>query len=195
MMRRTLFTMVVAAIAMSVGCASSPPKHAHSADDSGDESSYAKDGDLTSDDVDQSDRKSKTSDSDNADSNSKEGLSGPRKMTNNTDDPKNNPDPDFKENGSVDQAISAVPQGLPRENMEQDVLDKPLLDTSLYAPCKLSPANHFEIKFAVWNGRVVGLDIKSTPKSAKLEECVRGVVQKVTWREKTKSLNISTVMF
>jgi hypothetical protein len=193
MTRRTLFTLVLATLAMSIGCASSPKQHAHSADDSGDESSYSNDGDLTGDDVEQSDRKSSHRDGDDGDA--KEGLSGPRKMTNNTDDPKNNPDPDFKENGSVAEAIAAVPQGLPRENMEQEVLDKPLLDTSLYQPCKLSPANHFEIKFAVWNGKVVGTDIKSTPKNAKLEQCVREVVQRVTWREKTKSLNISTVMF
>lgn len=183
MMRRTLFTLVVAAIAMSVGCGGSK-KPARNADDASDEYDSHRDDDLTSDDVEQSDGGSNSEEDDGG---------GPRKV--NSDDPKNNPDPDFKEGGSVNDAINAVPQGLPRENIEQEVLDKPLLDTSLYAPCKLSPANHFEIKFAVWNGKIVGMDIKSTPKNPKLEACVRDAAMKATWREKTKSLNISTVMF
>jgi hypothetical protein len=184
MMRRMIIAMVIGAIAMSVGCGGSQ-KRARGADDElrdQQESSQSSDSD---DDVAQSGKKAKSDDD----------GGGPRKMTNDTDNPKNNPDPDFKEGGSVNDAISAVPQGLPRENIEQEVLDKPLLDTSLYAPCKLTPANHFEIKFAVWNGKIVGMDIKSTPKNAKLEGCVKEAAMKATWREKTKSLNISTVMF
>ncbi len=185
MMRRMIFAMVVAAIATSVGCGGSQKQPRGANDELGDQEGSSQVPD-TEDDVDQADQKKKKSDDDGG---------GPRKMTNDTDNPKNNPDPDFKEGGSVNEAISAVPQGLPRENMEQEVLDKPLLDTSLYAPCKLTPANHFEIKFAVWNGKIVGMDIKSTPKNAKLEACVRDAAMKATWREKTKSLNISTVMF
>ncbi|MGC4064481.1 MAG: hypothetical protein QM784_07530 [Polyangiaceae bacterium] len=56
---------------------------------------------------------------------------------------KDNPEPDFKEGGSVDDAIKAVPQGLPRENLEQEALDKPLLNVDLYEPCKLTPSSHF----------------------------------------------------
>jgi hypothetical protein len=108
---------------------------------------------------------------------------------------KDNPDPDFKEGGSVDDAIKAVPQGLPRENLEQEALDKPLLNVDLYEPCKLTPSSHFEIRFAVWDGRCVGVDVKTTPKNPKLESCLRDVVSQVKWRERTKSLNISTVTF
>jgi hypothetical protein len=108
---------------------------------------------------------------------------------------KDNPDPEFKEGGSVDEAIKAVPQGLPRENLEQEALDKPLLNVDLYDPCKLTPSSHFEIRFAVWDGRCVGVDVKTTPKNPKLEACLRDVVSQVKWRERTKSLNISTVTF
>lgn len=108
---------------------------------------------------------------------------------------KDNPEPEFKENGSVDEAIKAVPQGLPRENVELEELNKPLGDVSIYTPCKLAPSAHFEIKFAVWAGRCVGMDIKTMPKNPKLETCLREVVSQAKWRDKTKSLNISTVSF
>jgi len=108
---------------------------------------------------------------------------------------KDNPEPEFKEGGTVDEAIKAVPQGLPRENIEQESLDKPLLNVDLYKPCKLGQGAHFEVKFAVWNGRCVGMDIKTMPKNAKLETCLREVVSNAKWQDKTKSLNISTVSF
>jgi hypothetical protein len=108
---------------------------------------------------------------------------------------KDNPEPEFKDGGSVDEAINAVPQGLPRENVELDELNGPLSDPELYSSCKLAPTAHFDIKFAVWGGRCVGMDIKTTPKDAKLEACLREIVSKAKWRDKTKSLNTSTVSF
>lgn len=122
---------------------------------------------------------------------------GPReeKKVVDSSNPKNNPDVQFKEGGTVEEAINAVPQGLPRENIDQEDLNKPLLEPALYSECKLGPSQHFEMRYAVWDGRIVGIDLKSMPKNAKVEECVRNAVQRVKWREKTKSLNISTVMF
>lgn len=107
------------------------------------------------------------------------------------------PEPKFVDGGSVTEAINAVPQGLPRENLEQEALDRPLLDPGLYQPCKAGPSQHFTIKFAVWDGRVVGTDITTTPKSDKFEECLREVVKRVKWPsgDRSRSLNISTVMF
>jgi len=188
---RVIIAIMVAAVASNVGCGGSqkPARGAGDANDDLDNPTAASEVADSKDDVDQPELAKNEGDTGRE-------HDGPRKkMTNDTDNPKNNPDLEFKEGGSVDDAIKAVPQGLPRENMEQEVLDKPLLDTSLYAVCKLSPANHFEINFAVWNGKVVGMDIKSTPKNAKLEACVRDAAMKATWREKTKSLNISKVMF
>jgi len=104
-------------------------------------------------------------------------------------------EPQFTEGMSVNDAINAVPQGLPRENLEEEVLNKPLLDMSLYAPCKLSAAQHFSIRFAVWDGKVVGADITTSPKNANLEKCLREVVSRVKWTDKARSLNVSTVSF
>ncbi|HEX6765221.1 MAG TPA: hypothetical protein VF103_07075, partial [Polyangiaceae bacterium] len=70
----------------------------------------------------------------------------------------NVPDPEFKENGSVDDAIKAVPQGTPRLNIETEALSKPLMDMKLYEPCKIGSA-HFKVRVAVWNGKAVGIDL------------------------------------
>jgi len=104
-------------------------------------------------------------------------------------------EPQFTEGMSVNDAINAVPQGLPRENLEDDVLTKPLLDMSVYAPCKLTAAQHFSIRFAVWEGKVVGADITTSPNNANLEKCLREVVSRVKWTDKVRSLNVSTVSF
>ncbi len=107
------------------------------------------------------------------------------------------PEPKWVEGGSVNDAINAVPQGLERENLEQEALDRPLLDPTLYQPCKGGPNQHFQIKFAVWDGKIVGLDISTTPKNPSFESCLREVVSRVKWPrgDRTRSLNISTVSF
>src|SRR5688572_30110660 len=40
-------------------------------------------------------------------------------------------DPEFKDGMSVDEAISAVPQGTPRVNVDQEELGKPLVNEAL----------------------------------------------------------------
>jgi len=107
------------------------------------------------------------------------------------------PEPKWVEGGSVNDAINAVPQGLERENLEQEALDRPLLDPVLYQPCKGGPNQHFQIRFAVWDGKIVGLDISSAPKNPSFESCLREVVSRAKWPrgDRTRSLNISTVSF
>lgn len=98
------------------------------------------------------------------------------------------PTPQFKENGSVLEAINAVPQGTPRLNIEQDALSRPLNNPELYEPCK--PGNsHFKAKIAIWDGKAVGLDLTTTPKNAKFAECIAGRIRSITWPDKVKSLN------
>src|SRR5689334_7911050 len=46
------------------------------------------------------------------------------------------PAPAFKENGSVKEAVDAVPQGTQRLNIDQETLGRPLSDVALYEPCK-----------------------------------------------------------
>lgn len=104
------------------------------------------------------------------------------------------PTPAFKENGSVADAIAAVPQGTPRLNIEQEALGRPLGNVELYEPCK--PGNaHFKAKVAVWDGKAVGLDLTTTPKNQKLSDCIAEKIRSVTWQDKVKSLNIVEYMF
>ena len=104
-------------------------------------------------------------------------------------------EPEFKDGMSVNDAINAIPQGYERITIEQEALDQPLLNPEFYKPCKLAASQHFTIKFAVWDGRAVGIDIKTTPASTKAESCLLGLVKANVWRDKVRSLNISTVQF
>ncbi len=104
------------------------------------------------------------------------------------------PEPEFKENSSVADAISAVPTGGPRLNIEQEALSKPLMEPSLYEPCKMGSA-HIKFKVAVWNGKAVGIDMATTPKNDKLAECVKGQLRSITWPDKVKSLNTVEYQF
>lgn len=103
--------------------------------------------------------------------------------------------PSFKEGGSVDEAINAVPQGTPRVNVEQDSLAKPLMDENLYKPCKLSPAQHFKLKVAIWDGKAVGIDLNATPKNDKVVACIKQQINGITWKDKVKSLNTVEYQF
>jgi hypothetical protein len=102
-------------------------------------------------------------------------------------------EPEFKPGMSVLEAVNAIPQGAERVEIEHEVLVAPLMQTELYAPCKLRGNQRFSVKVAVWDGRVVGLDIDASPKSQSVEECLRKQIESVTWKKKVKSL--STVEF
>lgn len=104
------------------------------------------------------------------------------------------PEPVFKEGGSVDEAIQAVPQGAERVNLDQEALGKPLQDMELYEPCKPGSAR-FKVRVAVWDGRAVGLDVDTTPKNPKLTECIKERIRSVTWPDKVKSLNTVEYQF
>jgi hypothetical protein len=97
-------------------------------------------------------------------------------------------EPEFKDGMSVNDAINAVPQGTPRENIDQETLGEPLKDQKTWASCKLTPADHFRINVAIWNGRAVGVDVDS--KNKRVADCIKQAVRSVVWRDKVKSLNI-----
>jgi hypothetical protein len=100
----------------------------------------------------------------------------------------------FPPNASVDEAINAVPQGLPRVNINDDELQKPLMEIPRYERCKVPRSQRVSIRVAVYDGAAVGVDISSKPKSAKVEECVAGVVRTMSW-PKVPSLNTMTFNF
>ncbi|GMV17721.1 MAG: hypothetical protein HS104_32390 [Polyangiaceae bacterium] len=104
-------------------------------------------------------------------------------------------EPTFKEDSSVDEAIAAVPQGTPRVNVEQDRLAKPLMEESLYKPCKMAPNQHFKLKVAIWDGKAVGIDLTATPKNDKVVACIKQQINGITWKDKVKSLNTVEYQF
>lgn len=111
-----------------------------------------------------------------------------------TPPPNEPPKIDFPAHATVDQAIKAVPQGLPRMNMSDDALRAPLLDLKHYDKCKIPRSTKIAMTVAVFDGQAVGADITSKPKNAKIEECVDSVVRGMTWN-KVPSLNTVNVNF
>ncbi|HEX2879900.1 MAG TPA: hypothetical protein VHO25_10250 [Polyangiaceae bacterium] len=97
------------------------------------------------------------------------------------------PEPKFTPGMSVDEAIAAVPKGWEYIGLEPDALGAPLSDLKLYEPCKLTPSQHFQLRVAIWDGKPVGIDVKSTNK--KLASCIHDQVAQVTWRNKVKAIN------
>jgi len=130
------------------------------------------------DDVEQTAAGEKASSSDGAPSAAEHG----------DDQPAAAPAPEFKPGMSVTEAINAVPPGVERANIEQEALSRPLMEATVYEPCKLGAA-HFKLKVAVWDGKAVGIDVSTTPKSDKLAECIRSQVGQLEWPDKVKSLN------
>lgn len=99
------------------------------------------------------------------------------------------PEPEFGDGMSVNDAINAVPQGVPRVNLDMDVLARPLAQASAYDSCKPSASQHFNLKVAVWDGRAVGVDVKTTPNNPSFAECIAQVVRNMKWDDNVKSLN------
>src|SRR5262245_31160551 len=59
------------------------------------------------------------------------------------------PNVEFPPHASVEQAIKAIPQGAPRMNMSNDVLQKPLLDLQRYDKCKVPRSTKVTMTVAV----------------------------------------------
>ena len=97
-------------------------------------------------------------------------------------------EPRFTEGMSVAEAQAAVPPDADRENLDQEVLATPLQDGELYEPCKLG-GSHFTANVAVYDGRVVGLDLETQPKNPALAKCLGDQIRKVRWHDKVRSVN------
>ncbi len=94
--------------------------------------------------------------------------------------------PVFEDGMSVDQAMEAA-RGTERLNIEQEALGAPLTRPELYEPCKLTAADHFDLRVAVWEGRAVGIDLDMT--DGKKKACLIEQIKQVRWKDKVKSLN------
>ena len=97
------------------------------------------------------------------------------------------PQPAFTPGMSVAEAIEAVPNSAEFSGLDVETLSRPLHEPEIFTPCNLKPHHHFTLKVAVWDGRAVGVDVKSTNNS--LAECVAEQVRAQEWPQRVKSLN------
>jgi hypothetical protein len=97
-------------------------------------------------------------------------------------------EPEFAPGMSVNDAIAAVPSHYEYVGIEQEVLAKPLVNVETYKECKVNQSQHFKVKIAVWDGRVVGADVDAKG-NKKLAECIDSVVRKLEYKEKVQSIN------
>jgi hypothetical protein len=111
-----------------------------------------------------------------------------------TSPPASTPKIEFPPHASVEEAIKAIPQGVPRLNMSNDLLQAPLLDLTRYDKCKVPRSTKVSLNVAVYDGVAVGVTVTTKPKSAKIEDCLDTVVRGMTW-DKVPSLNQATVTF
>jgi hypothetical protein len=88
---------------------------------------------------------------------------------------------------SVNDAIKLVDSCWSFEGVEPDVLAAPLKAQETFAPCKLQDKHKFQVRLAVWDGRVVGADVSSPNKV--LEKCVAEQVWKISYETQVKSIN------
>ncbi len=94
--------------------------------------------------------------------------------------------PEFKPGMSVNEAISAVPSYYDYVGIDQEVLAKPLTNPDTYKECNVTPNDHFKVKIAVWNGKVVGADVEATPAK---KDCLDRVVRSIEYKEQVESIN------
>jgi hypothetical protein len=95
-------------------------------------------------------------------------------------------EPEFKPGMSVNEAIAAVPSHYEFVGIEQEVLAKPLQNLDTFKECKVTQNDHFKVKLAVWDGKVVGADVTAAPAK---KECIDRVVRAIEYKEREKSIN------
>jgi len=96
-------------------------------------------------------------------------------------------EPVFTEGMTVEQAIGAVPSHYDYIGLDQDVLAKPLTQIETYKECNVKQSDKFTVRIAVWDGKVVGADVKS-PNQA-LQQCIDRVVRQLEYKDKVESIN------
>ena len=79
---------------------------------------------------------------------------------------------------SVNDAIAAVPSHYEYVQIDQEVLAKPLQNLDTFKECKVTQNDHFKVKLAVWDGKVVGADVSAPPAK---KECIDRVVRATVW--------------
>jgi hypothetical protein len=61
------------------------------------------------------------------------------------------------------------------------------VDPNTYRECKLTPNDHFTVRIAVWDGRVVGADVMAKVPAKK--DCIERAVRAIEYKEKVHAIN------
>ena len=95
--------------------------------------------------------------------------------------------PEFTEGMTVEEAISAVPSHYDYIGLDQDVLAKPLVQIETYKECNIKQSDKFTVRIAIWDGKVVGADVKSPNQT--LQQCIDRVVRQLEYKDRVESIN------
>jgi hypothetical protein len=95
--------------------------------------------------------------------------------------------PEFTPGMTINQAINAVPTHYDYVGLDPEVLAKPLMNIETYKECKVTEADKFKVKLAIWDGKVVGADVTASTPAKK--ECIERVVRALEYEEQVESVN------
>lgn len=99
-------------------------------------------------------------------------------------------EPEFTEGMSHKEAVD-VGQKASTEHIPEEAFSRQL-NPEVFAECKVPRHVKVELKFAVWDGRTVGVTVTTKPKSKRVQDCLDSVARKIEWKEKAKSISSFT---
>jgi hypothetical protein len=88
---------------------------------------------------------------------------------------------DVPPHAGVDAALRAVPQGVPVGRLNRATLEAPLRDRSRFERCRIPVATSVQIDAVVYNGKAVGVDVRTAPSDPPLAFCIEQVVRELSW--------------
>jgi hypothetical protein len=81
----------------------------------------------------------------------------------------------------VDEALRAVPRGVPTGHLNRDALEGPLRDRAKFDRCGVPKAADIQIDAVIYNGAAVGVDVRANPRDQALEFCIEQIVRETSW--------------
>jgi hypothetical protein len=88
---------------------------------------------------------------------------------------------DLPPRAGVDAALRAVPHGVPVGRLNRATLEAPIRDRSRFERCRIPAMTRVQIDAVVYNGKAVGVDVRTTPSNPALDFCIEQVVRETSW--------------
>jgi len=88
---------------------------------------------------------------------------------------------DLPPHAGVDATLKAMPRGVTVGHLDRETLEMPIRDRSHYERCRIPIATRVQIDAVVYNGKAVGVDVRSTPSNPALDFCIEQVVREASW--------------